>query len=199
MRQNLRRLVFGEQKTQDKIIFCNCKLWNVSRNLLFVFPLWGFPTKPKFLNTIYPEWKPSTLCCHLLQSESWLPRPRPTTLNFHVLTSDMHRVWNEKKPCNKLLDKFICTYWFHVQKIKVSLTDACRWTRRVLINYICHLIASFFFLHDHTRKRGGKIRTSDLRFMKRGTESIDLFLGDTLLHVSTFARWAIHSVSSFRF
>jgi hypothetical protein len=58
----------------------------------------------------------------------------------------------------------------------------------------------FFFLHVHTRG-GGEIRTSDLRFNRRGPQPIELSLGDNIFsscngNVSTnhkicFFKWKV--------
>jgi hypothetical protein len=40
----------------------------------------------------------------------------------------------------------------------------------------------FFFLHVHTREGGGRIRTCDLYFIKRGSQPIDLTLGAGLFY-----------------
>jgi hypothetical protein len=41
----------------------------------------------------------------------------------------------------------------------------------------------FFFLHVHARVEGEGIRTCDLRFIRRGSQTIELPLGDKVFHI----------------
>jgi hypothetical protein len=82
------------------------------------------------------------------------------------------------------INYWICeSYKFNFLFAK-EMDSKCTYKRWMNIRF---LIFFFFFLHVHTRG-GGRIRTNDLRFMRRGSQLIELPLGDLnlLLTIRTF-------------